>query len=175
MGDMVPSYGTSIEGCGVTILSPDESEVLLVWEYGAWETVSGAVDPGESFLQGGKREAREEAGVTIDDAFSPVLVGGYNKGRARDGIINDNFHAVVMRAKTKKLELDGVEIELAHWFNIDELLKSFDGGASGRIEFESGFPGKNTIGRATLRRIHNWRNGKCLPLTIDARSGEIDF
>jgi len=42
--DMVPCYATSIEGVGALVLSPDEKKVLLVWEYGNWKPVSGAVD-----------------------------------------------------------------------------------------------------------------------------------
>ena len=38
--DMVPAYSTSIEGGGL-VLSPDESKVLLIWEYGNWKPITG--------------------------------------------------------------------------------------------------------------------------------------
>ena len=35
--DMVPPACSSIEGVFVFVLSPDEQQVLLVWEYGHWK------------------------------------------------------------------------------------------------------------------------------------------
>ena len=35
--DMVPPATSSIEGVFVFVLSPDEQQVLLVWEYGHWK------------------------------------------------------------------------------------------------------------------------------------------
>jgi hypothetical protein len=34
---MVPPATSSIEGVFVFVLSPDEQQVLLVWEYGHWK------------------------------------------------------------------------------------------------------------------------------------------
>jgi hypothetical protein len=34
---MVPPSTSSIEGVFVFVLSPDEQQVLLVWEYGHWK------------------------------------------------------------------------------------------------------------------------------------------
>ena len=73
--DMVPAYSTSIEGVGGLVLSPDESKVLLIWEYGNWKPITGAVDDGESALTACRREMREECGVQMDEAFAPVFVG----------------------------------------------------------------------------------------------------
>ena len=52
-------------------------QVLLVWEYGNWKPVSGAVDEGESKLEAARREAGEEVGVQLDASFAPVYVGGW--------------------------------------------------------------------------------------------------
>ena len=89
--DMVPAYCTSIEGVGGLVLSPDESKVLLIWEYGHWKPITGAVDDGESALGACRREMREEAGVAADASFRPVFVGGWQMARARDDRVNDNF------------------------------------------------------------------------------------
>ena len=65
--DMVPAYATATEGVGGLLLSPDEREVLLIWEYGCWKMVTGSVDPGERLLGTLHREASEEVRLTIDD------------------------------------------------------------------------------------------------------------
>jgi hypothetical protein len=36
---MVPPASSSIEGVFVFVLSPDEQQVLLVWEYGHWKVL----------------------------------------------------------------------------------------------------------------------------------------
>jgi hypothetical protein len=37
--DMVPPASSSIEGVFAFVLSPDELQVLLVWEYGHWKVL----------------------------------------------------------------------------------------------------------------------------------------
>ena len=37
---MVPPACSSIEGVFVFVLSPDENQVLLVWEYGHWKVLN---------------------------------------------------------------------------------------------------------------------------------------
>ena len=87
--DMVPAYATSIEGAAAIVLSPDESSVLLVKEYGRFGMPGGAIDPGEGALEALRRELMEEVSVTLDDAFPPLLLGGYRKSRWRDAAVND--------------------------------------------------------------------------------------
>jgi len=128
--DMVPSYATSIEGVGALVLSPDEKKVLLIWEYGNWKPVSGAVDEGESILFTLAREASEEVDVKLDHSFAPVSVGGWQCARARDARINDNFHAFVVRAVNEELTLDDCEVSSARWFDTATLLDVYK--AAGR-------------------------------------------
>ena len=108
--DLVPAYATSIEGGAVLVLSPDRSQVLLVWERGRlylqlpciiytccyrWGCPGGAVDMGESCLEGAIRECKEEVdqlptipgliavpqvGLEIDVVnFAPLLAAAYNQ------------------------------------------------------------------------------------------------
>ena len=121
--DMVPSYSTSIEGVGAVCLSPDESKVLLIWEYGNWKPVTGAVDPAESKLDSLARELREEVGSKLDASFVPRYVGGWQLCAARDKLVNDNFSAFAVRAVSEQLTLDNTEVTAAHWFDCDHLLK----------------------------------------------------
>merc|ERR1719433_696917 len=107
--DMVPSYATSIEGGGVLVLSPDESEVLLVFEYGRWGRCGGAVDAGETCLQCALREVVEETQVVLDSDVAPRLGLVYDQPRSRDGLVNDHFMLFVARAASKELTLVGVE------------------------------------------------------------------
>lgn len=119
--DMVPAYYTSIEGVGGLVLSPDESKVLLIWEYGNWKPITGAVDEGESALGACAREMREEAGVDADASFQPVFVGGWQMARARDDRVNDNFKAFVLRAASEAFAVDQKEVSEGRWFGVDEL------------------------------------------------------
>eukprot|EP00041_Stephanoeca_diplocostata_P009231 m.140346 g.140346 ORF g.140346 m.140346 type:complete len:343 (+) comp17660_c0_seq4:170-1198(+) len=120
--NLVPTYATSIEGAGVLMLSPDETEVLLVLEWGSWGRIGGAVDPGESCFDAAVRECKEETGLDVDFSF-PIKVGAvYNQPKARDGIINDHFVLFVARALTKSLGVQDGEVDATCWFSIDVLL-----------------------------------------------------
>ena len=102
--DRVPSYATSIEGVAAVVLSPDEQRILLIWEYGHWKLVQGAVDPGESKLFTVGREMREEVGIEVDHSFTAKYLGGWQKSKARDYLINDNLSCFAMRAKAEVRE-----------------------------------------------------------------------
>ena len=103
--DLVPPYRTSIEGVGALLLSPDEKRVLLVWEYGNWKPVSGAVDEGESSLRTIEREMHEEVHVPLDHSFIARKVGGWQMARARDGRTNDNYVCYALRAGSEAFEV----------------------------------------------------------------------
>jgi 8-oxo-dGTP pyrophosphatase MutT (NUDIX family) len=172
--DKVCQYATSVEGMSALLLSPDEREVLLVWEYGTWKSVSGAILAGETMLQAGAREVFEEVGVRLNTSFAPLLVGGFVKPKARDLQINDNFHAVVMKALSRGIEVDGDEIQLAEWFPIHDLLCLDVAGNGTKVYFYSGIAGKDVIGKATLRRIRNYREGRYMELHT-GEHGTVDF
>ena len=122
--DKVPAYATSIEGVGALILSPDLTKVLLVWEYGKWKMVTGAMKAGESPVATLRREIQEEVGLEIMDDV--CRVGGWHISRSRFNEINDNFTAFVVVAKSEKFTVDNVEIKDARWFNCNELLLRID-------------------------------------------------
>ena len=91
MPNMVPAFATSVEGAHAIVLSPDQTQVLLVEEYGRWSGPGGAIDPAECMLDGLAREVREEVGLTVDLAFEPVLVLAKQNAAFRDGLINNNW------------------------------------------------------------------------------------
>ena len=87
--DKVPEYATAVEGVGALILSPDRTEVLLVWEYGKWKLVTGAVKAGETILDTLFREVKEEVGI---DLYENVLsVGKWHIAKSRFGLSMMNF------------------------------------------------------------------------------------
>ena len=120
--DKVPEYATSIEGAGALILSPDEAQVLLVWEYGKWKAVTGAVKSGDLNLDTMLREVEEEVQVKLDHSFEPKYLGGWNFTKARMNKINDNFSCYVVRAASKEFQVDEFEIHKAQWFDVSYLL-----------------------------------------------------
>ena len=97
LDDVVPVYATSIEGATGIILSPDADKVLAVWERGGWSTPGGAVNQGEMKIDALHREIREEVGLEVDAEVQPIYLGGYQQSNARDGGINDNFSAFLVR------------------------------------------------------------------------------
>ena len=119
MACRVPKYATSIEGGGGIVLSPNETEILMVKEYGCYGRAGGAVDLGESCLDAAVREIKEETGVGLDESFTPLLGVGYQQPASRDGIINDHFLLFVVKAKSKELKIDFTEIQGAKWFKLD--------------------------------------------------------
>lgn len=120
--DLVPPYATAVQGVGAIILSPDEREVLLVWEYGCWKMVTGAIDLGEDMFIATERECAEEVGIALDPAFQPQCLGGWQKSKARDRQVSDNFFVFAVRAMSKDVQVDGVEVSSARWFPVEALL-----------------------------------------------------
>ena len=185
--DMVPCYATSIEGVGALVLSPDEKKVLLVWEYGNWKPLSGAVDQGESILEAAGREAGEECGVTLDDSFAPVYVGGWQAAKVRDNKTNDNFHAMVVRAATEKLNLDMNEVSSAVWFDTASLLKLYDDVGrptpqeKKKLPIPPGFAAayqlpekQQKMGTSSLSWLYCYKSGGGLKTAIKRSEGEGD-
>ena len=189
--DLVPSYATSAEGVAAYLLSPDESRVLLVWEYGKWKPVSGHVDRSELSVRAAERELWEEVraprstrclhsaqgstqclhsaqgstrclhsaqgstqcphsalwcsctrlivgcglcalqvGATVDQSFSPVMVGGFISSKSKDYAVNNNFHGYILRAANEEVRPDAAEVSEARWFDRTELREAWE--AAGR-------------------------------------------
>jgi len=120
--DKVPAYCSSIEGVGAIILSPDEKKILLVWEYGKWKIVTGSLKPGESLIETVFREVSEEVSVKLDPNYI-ISIGEWHISKARFNLINDTFHAFVVKAENMNFQVDNVEIHKAQWFNIKDLLE----------------------------------------------------
>lgn len=170
--DMVPAYATSIEGGGVLVLSPDEEEVLLVrnrgWHNSHWARVGGAVNAGESCLEGALRECKEETKVIIDTTFLPRLAVCYNQPRARDQEINDHFMLFIVRALGKDIRPDEGEVIAAQWFNIATLVEAWKGATAG-LDEEEDLPksinveavGTDAIlfGSTEMLALERWANG----------------
>eukprot|EP00746_Dinoflagellata_sp_MGD_P020876 gnl/MRDRNA2_/MRDRNA2_148683_c0_seq1.p1 gnl/MRDRNA2_/MRDRNA2_148683_c0~~gnl/MRDRNA2_/MRDRNA2_148683_c0_seq1.p1 ORF type:complete len:376 (+),score=53.51 gnl/MRDRNA2_/MRDRNA2_148683_c0_seq1:75-1202(+) len=166
--DLVPPYTTSDEGVGVLTLSPDEREVLLVWEYGCWKMVTGIVDPGEGTFEAATRECFEETGITVDPAFKPQIVCGVQTIKARDKKVNNSFYAYTLRAKSKDLRLDGVEIKTAKWFPLDALLAIGEKPEGWEVIPNAHVRGEEKpirIHTSVLIGLHNFSSGKGFPVT----------
>jgi len=125
-GDMVPVYSTSIEGAtGVLLAGEKEDKVLLVWERGAWNTPGGAVNAGECKLEALAREVGEEVSARVDESWGAYFLGGWQEGRARDGLVNDNFSAFAMKMADEAFTVDNKEIEKARFFEWRPLLEAW--------------------------------------------------
>jgi len=141
--DMVPGNATSIEGVTGIVLSPDLTMVLLVWERRMWSSPGGAVNEGESKLDALVREVREEANVEIDAEWTGMCyLGGWQQSKSRNGLTNDNFSVLAVKAKEMSFRPDGKEIVEAHWFPIQQVLECWEAagrpiGSSMRIELPS--------------------------------------
>ena len=145
--DMVPRYATSVEGATAILLHPDLEQVLLVWERGAWTTSGGAVDGGEGKLAALNREVWEELDVKLDLEWGAHYVGGYQQSRARDGVMNDNFSAFVVKLASPHFKPDNKEIMEAHFFPWRAILQKWRD--AGSISTEKKVP--LDVARATPR------------------------
>ncbi len=93
----------------------------MIYEYGCWKLITGAVESGESIITAGIREVREEVGVAIDSGFTPLLCFGSTAAGWFDGTINNFFYCIVLKAKTREFVLDGHEVNQAEWWATDHI------------------------------------------------------
>jgi 8-oxo-dGTP pyrophosphatase MutT (NUDIX family) len=63
-----------------------------------WPQVTGSVDVGEQLLHTLWREAQEEVGIALDDAYPPRYLGGWHQASIRDRVINDRFSICALLA-----------------------------------------------------------------------------
>jgi len=179
LAKMVPAYATSIEGAASIILSRDGHNLLAVWEHGCWSMPGGAVDEGEMKITALKRECREEVGITLDDAFTPVYLGGYQRRRARDGKINDNFSAFAVRAACDNYTVDQKEIDIAMWLPWQELVDAWE--AEGKPTHAKNIPlavaalpnERKMVSRNLLTWLDTYRSGR--GLVCDITDNEVRF
>ncbi|MBO0769054.1 MAG: NUDIX domain-containing protein, partial [Solirubrobacterales bacterium] len=116
---------------GATVLIWNQAgELLMVRniETGRWQTVGGAVDPGESPRQAAVREAREETGVEVElDALRDV-VGGENyqvhyPNGDHAGYVGSVFDAHVVGGELRTAG-DGDEVSEVRWWSLAALSRA---------------------------------------------------
>ncbi len=105
------------------VIENDAGEVLLarVYRYPTdrleWEIPGGRIDPGETPILAGQREALEETGWETSDAR--LLYTFY----PTNGISSQRFHVIYCRASRRVGEFDRDEIQKIRWFTKDEIRK----------------------------------------------------
>ena len=122
-----------------------------------------------------------QVGITnLDPAFAPVYLGGWQKGKARDDSVNDNFSAFAVRAITEDFAIDHKEIGVAMWLPWRELLAAWrDAGrpADGKItplEGCKGLPdGKPGVSVFMLQLLDNYEAGRGMGCTVKEAKGEV--
>lgn len=181
--NLVPAYATATEGVGGLLLSPDEKQVLLIWEYGCWKMVTGSVDEGEPLLSTLAREAQEEVGITLDGTYTPRYMGGWHAASIRDKIMNDHFSIFAVRSASKEFNVDGVEVSAARWFDRCELLahyKDAGGPALGTEAHRMELPslsdpdGRTTVSTWALRCLSSYDAGDGMAVRC-VRPGMLHF
>ena len=178
-GGMTPAYATSIEGVTGVVFSPDEGMVLGVWERGGWNCPGGAVDEGEMKIDALARECSEEVNIILDRKFHPVYLGGWQKGRARHGRINDNFSAFAVRATSLQFQADEKEISTAMWLPWNELLDEWR--AAGKPTREKNVPlthaalprDKKLVSRNLLTWLDHYSQGRGMACTVSSSEVKI--
>eukprot|EP00929_Paragymnodinium_shiwhaense_P059076 TRINITY_DN29572_c0_g1_i1.p1 TRINITY_DN29572_c0_g1~~TRINITY_DN29572_c0_g1_i1.p1 ORF type:complete len:385 (+),score=35.53 TRINITY_DN29572_c0_g1_i1:65-1156(+) len=183
--DMVPSYSTALEGIGVLVLSPNQDEVLLAWEYGHWKMITGNVDAKESMADTVRREVREEVGLELTDSVPMQMIGGWQEARSRDRSVNNIFCTFAVTAKSKEVKVDGHEIHDARWFPLASMPTFQDDINAPKVqskpfslEWDMGAPGKNFISRSIPRFLDVLKQGRGLrvePRDTSLTSSTRDF
>jgi 8-oxo-dGTP pyrophosphatase MutT (NUDIX family) len=113
-----------VPSVGVMIRDP-EGRVLLVREKGTgvWQTVGGAIDPGESPDEAALREAREETGLEVE---LTRLIGAFGGPAFRltypNGDVCD-YVAVLYEARVVggAERPDGEEVDALGWFTAEQV------------------------------------------------------
>eukprot|EP01012_Entosiphon_sulcatum_P013482 TRINITY_DN18716_c0_g1_i1.p1 TRINITY_DN18716_c0_g1~~TRINITY_DN18716_c0_g1_i1.p1 ORF type:complete len:636 (+),score=75.28 TRINITY_DN18716_c0_g1_i1:43-1908(+) len=168
LASKIPEASTSIQGTAI-LLADTTGELLFVRELrfgGRLKFVSGAVDKGESALQAGLREVREETGldVTWNDCDMATLryLGGWNFPNARPGKIADNFVTLGVKLKNpldiSRAKAEAGEVASVHKFPPEAVLADADCRPAERQFMD---------GCATIAR--RWATDTGFPVTIDHR------
>jgi len=106
----------------IIVLAVDDADRALLgrqsrWPAGWFSTLAGFVEPGESAEHAVRREVHEESGVVIGAAGDDVEYLG-SQPWPFPGSLMLGYHA---RAVGTQINVDGEEIEEAHWFSRADL------------------------------------------------------
>jgi len=156
---------TAKEMTGALVISPDDQQVLLVWEGGKWTFLSGFAITRESVIDAVKRDVRTQLHLELDKSYTPRVVGGWSRAAAKFDCINEMFLCFALKSTTTTLSLD--EDMHARWFNIDELLQLLDMvdaqfkqmGVEPKLDAAIEHPPGNVFSQTTLRWIKALRSG----------------
>ena len=106
---------------GVGVLIERDGKILLGercegWANGTWTLIGGKLGPGETPIDGARREAKEETGLEIDD----LELITKNEDDINGVIyITFGFKPRIIKGEPKTMEPD--EIERWEWFNPNHL------------------------------------------------------
>ncbi|WP_432544765.1 NAD(+) diphosphatase [Kineococcus sp. SYSU DK002] len=104
----------------MAIVSPDDRLLLghqPIWPANRYSVLAGFVEPGECFEDTVRREAFEEAGITVGTDPDDVRYLGSQPWPFPASLMV----GFVARAVTTDIRVDGDEIALARWFTREEL------------------------------------------------------
>jgi ADP-ribose pyrophosphatase YjhB (NUDIX family) len=160
---------TAKELIGALVISPDEQQVLLLWEGGKWVFATGYTMTRESVVDALRRELRTQLSLEVDKAYAPRAVGGWTRASAKFDCINEVFMCYALRATSTVLNLD--EDMHARWFNIDELMQLLDMvdaqfkqlGVEPKLDSAVEHPPGNVFSHLALRWVKTFRSGKAWP------------
>eukprot|EP00301_Raphidiophrys_heterophryoidea_P001855 c10877_g1_i2.p1 GENE.c10877_g1_i2~~c10877_g1_i2.p1 ORF type:complete len:435 (+),score=97.09 c10877_g1_i2:61-1365(+) len=148
---------TAKEMVGALVVSPDDQQVLLLWEGGKWTFVSGFALTRESVIDAVRRELRTQLSIEVDKAYNSRVVGGWSRPSAK--------------AVSTTLTTDD-DIH-ARWFNIDELMQLLDMvdnqfkqmGVEPKLDSAIEHPPGNVFSQMVLRWVKTLRSGASWPTT----------
>jgi len=106
---------------GVGVLIEKNGKILLGkrcegWANGTWTLIGGKLKPGETYIDGARREAKEETGLEIDDLELITKNEDDIKGIT---YITFGLKPKIIKGEPKAMEPD--EIERWEWFDLKNL------------------------------------------------------
>ena len=110
------------------LVRDEEGRVLMVLnrETGLWQTIGGMLEPDESPHDAALREAREEAGVTVELRRIIAVAGGPDFRLTYPNGDQMAYVATIFDARLTDGEPqpDGVETSAVEWFTLPELARA---------------------------------------------------
>jgi len=134
-----------------------------------------------------RREAQEEVGIELDLSYRSRYLGGWQRSRCVDKLINNHFLVISVRAQAESFAVDGNEIKDARWFEKDQLLRHWEAaGQQGTENYRLDIPnlpdpyGRTMVSSWMINCLHTLETGGGMFCTERARSrasieGEVDM